>query len=71
MTDVFVFDTVRTPFGKYGGALSGVRPDDLGAHVVRALIERNPELDTGRVDEIVLGNANGALVDVPLIDATH
>jgi acetyl-CoA acetyltransferase family protein len=60
MTDVFVYDSVRTPFGKYGGALSGVRPDDLAAHVVRALIERNPELDPGRIGEIVLGNANGA-----------
>lgn len=60
MTDVFVYDAVRTPFGKYGGALAGVRPDDLAAHVVRALMERNPELDPGRIDEVVLGNANGA-----------
>ena len=60
MTDVYVYDAVRTSFGKFGGALSGVRPDDLGAHVVRALIERNPALDPGRIDEIVLGNANGA-----------
>lgn len=60
MTDVFVYDAVRTPFGKYGGALAGVRPDDLAAHVVRALMERHPGLDPGRVDEVVLGNANGA-----------
>jgi len=60
MNDVFVYDTVRTPFGKYAGALAGVRPDDLAAHVVRALIDRNPDLDPARVDEIVLGNANGA-----------
>jgi len=60
MSDVFVYDAVRTPFGKYGGALSGVRPDDLAAHVVRALLARNPDLDPARVDEIVLGNANGA-----------
>jgi len=60
MNDVFVYDAVRTAFGKYGGALAGVRPDDLAAHVVRALIDRNPDLDPARVDEIVLGNANGA-----------
>jgi acetyl-CoA acetyltransferase family protein len=58
MNDVFVYDAVRTPFGKYGGALSGVRPDDLAAIVVRSLMERNPEVS--QVGEIVLGNANGA-----------
>ncbi len=60
MTDVYVLDAVRTPFGKYGGALSEVRPDDLAARVVEALIERSPELDGGDVEEILLGNANGA-----------
>ncbi|QGY71937.1 thiolase family protein, partial [Streptomyces rimosus] len=40
--DVYVVDAVRTPVGRYGGALSGVRPDDLAAHVVRALVERTP-----------------------------
>lgn len=60
MTDVYVLDAVRTPFGKYGGALSDVRPDDLAAHVVGALIERAPDLDGGEVEEIFLGNANGA-----------
>jgi acetyl-CoA acetyltransferase family protein len=58
--EVFVYDAVRTPFGRYGGALAGVRPDDLAAHVVRALLERAPGLDPARVDEVVLGNANGA-----------
>jgi acetyl-CoA acetyltransferase family protein len=58
--DVFVADAVRTPFGKYGGALAGVRPDDLAAHVVRALVERSPALDPVRVDDVVFGNANGA-----------
>ena len=58
--EVFVYDAVRTPFGRYGGALAGVRPDDLAAHVVRALVERAPHLDPARLDEIVLGNANGA-----------
>lgn len=59
MTDVFVLDAVRTPFGRYGGALSGVRPDDLAAHVLRALGERH-DLDPETVDEVVLGDANGA-----------
>lgn len=59
MTDVFLFDAIRTPFGKYGGALSGVRPDDLAATALRALAERN-DLDPASVDEVVLGDANGA-----------
>ncbi|MDI2129676.1 thiolase family protein [Yinghuangia seranimata] len=60
MNDVFIVDAVRTPFGKYGGALSGVRPDDLAAHVVRALLDRAPELDPARVDDVFFGDANGA-----------
>ncbi|HJE60737.1 MAG TPA: thiolase family protein [Nocardiopsis listeri] len=60
MTDVHVLDAVRTPFGRYGGALSGTRPDDLAAHVVRALIGRAPDLDPATLDEVLLGNANGA-----------
>lgn len=59
-TDVFVYDAIRTPFGRYGGALAGVRPDDLGALVVRTLVERAPDLDPAEIDEIVFGNANGA-----------
>lgn len=59
MHDVFVYDAVRTPFGRYGGALAGVRPDDLAALVVRTLVERSG-LEADQVDEIVLGNANGA-----------
>ncbi|MBY8884448.1 thiolase family protein [Streptomyces sp. PTM05] len=60
MRDVYVVDAVRTPVGKYGGALSSVRPDDLAAHVVRALVGRSPDLDPARVDDVVMGNANGA-----------
>jgi acetyl-CoA acetyltransferase family protein len=56
--DVFVVDAVRTPVGRFGGALSGVRPDDLGAVVIRALLERNPGLDPARVDEVYFGAAN-------------
>ncbi|MFC4530467.1 thiolase family protein [Sphaerisporangium dianthi] len=60
MSDVYIADAVRTPFGKYGGALSGVRPDDLAAHVVRAIAARSPGLDPARIDDVFFGNANGA-----------
>lgn len=60
--DAFVYDAVRTPFGRFGGALAGTRPDDLAALVVRAVVDRSPGLaaDPGLVDEVVFGNANGA-----------
>ncbi|MDT7725368.1 MAG: hypothetical protein QOI21_1944 [Actinomycetota bacterium] len=58
-SEVFVLDAIRTPFGRYGGALSGVRPDDLAGGVLRALGERNG-LDPSEVDEVILGDANGA-----------
>jgi acetyl-CoA acyltransferase len=58
--DVFIVDAVRTPVGRHGGALSSVRPDDLAATVVRSLVSRSPELDPARVDDVFLGNANGA-----------
>jgi acetyl-CoA acetyltransferase family protein len=57
---VYVVDAVRTPVGRYGGALAAVRPDDLAARVVAALLERTTTLDGGRVDEVVLGAANQA-----------
>ncbi|WP_067539561.1 thiolase family protein [Nocardia crassostreae] len=59
MNNAFLYDGVRTPFGRYGGALSGVRPDDLAAHVLRALAERTG-LDPETVDEVVFGAANQA-----------
>ncbi|MCE7083068.1 thiolase family protein [Streptomyces sp. ST2-7A] len=58
--DVWIVDAVRTPIGKYGGALSGLRPDDLAAGVLRALVDRTPDLDPSRIDDVVYGNANGA-----------
>ncbi|MCX5192930.1 thiolase family protein [Streptomyces sp. NBC_00249] len=58
--DVYVVDAVRTPIGKFGGAFAGVRPDDLAAHVVRALVDRTPALDPARIDDVVFGDANGA-----------
>ncbi|MEU8518694.1 thiolase family protein [Streptomyces sp. NBC_01216] len=58
--DVYIVDAVRTPIGKFGGALSSVRPDDLAAHVVRALVDRAPALDPARIDDVYFGDANGA-----------
>ncbi len=60
MTDVYICDYIRTPIGRYGGALSSVRADDLGAIPLRALAERNPGLDPAAVDEVILGCANQA-----------
>jgi acetyl-CoA acetyltransferase family protein len=57
---VYVVDAVRTPFGRHGGALSGVRPDDIAAGVLRALLDRSPDLDPARIDDVLLGNTNGA-----------
>jgi acetyl-CoA acetyltransferase family protein len=56
----YLYDGIRTPFGRHGGALAGVRPDDLAAHVVRELLARSPELDPARIDDVLFGNANGA-----------
>jgi acetyl-CoA acetyltransferase family protein len=56
----YVLDAVRSPFGRYGGGLAHVRPDDLGAHVVKALLDRAPELDPERVDDVLFGDANQA-----------
>jgi acetyl-CoA acetyltransferase family protein len=58
--EVLVLDTVRTPVGRHGGALAGTRPDDLAAHVLRELLARHPGLDPAAVDDVVLGNGNGA-----------
>ncbi|MCX4741974.1 thiolase family protein [Streptomyces antibioticus] len=60
MRTVYVVDAVRTPVGRYGGALAGVRPDDLAAHAVRELLSRSPELNPARIDDVYVGNANGA-----------
>ena len=56
----YVLDAIRTPFGRYGGALAGERPDDLAAHVVRTLVARSPQLDPAAIDDVIFGNANGA-----------
>ncbi|GIT81425.1 acetyl-CoA acyltransferase [Leifsonia sp. LS1] len=60
MTAAFVYDAVRTPFGRYGKALAAVRPDDLAASTLRALVDRHPALDPAAIDDVLLGDANQA-----------
>jgi len=60
MKDAFICDAIRTPFGRYGGGLANVRADDLGAIPIKALMERNPDVDWGQVDDVIYGNANQA-----------
>ncbi|MFZ2051079.1 MAG: thiolase family protein [Solirubrobacteraceae bacterium] len=60
MASAYLYDAVRTPFGRYCGALSRVRPDDLAAHSIRALLDRLPALEHDAIDDVILGNANGA-----------
>jgi acetyl-CoA acetyltransferase family protein len=60
VAEAYLYDGIRTPFGRYAGALAGVRPDDLAAHVVGALLARQGDLDPVRVDEVIFGDANQA-----------
>ncbi|MBB6443617.1 acetyl-CoA C-acyltransferase [Bacillus benzoevorans] len=60
MREVVIVDAVRTPIGRYKGALKSVRPDDLGAIVIKAILERNPNLPAEEIEEVILGNANQA-----------
>ncbi|MFF2753663.1 3-oxoadipyl-CoA thiolase [Psychrobacillus sp. NPDC058041] len=60
MREVVIVDAVRTPIGRYNGALKDVRPDDLGAIVIKALVDRNPKLSPEKIEEVVFGNANQA-----------
>jgi acetyl-CoA acyltransferase len=60
MREVYICDAIRTPIGRYGGALSSVRPDDLAAIVLRSLMERNPQIDWNEVNDVILGCANQA-----------
>src|SRR6202163_3734043 len=60
MTDAFICDAVRTPFGRYGGTLATIRADDLAGIPLRALVERNPQVDWNAVDDVVFGCANQA-----------
>ncbi len=58
MKEVFIVDAIRTPIGKYGGALSSIRPDDLLAHVIRSLIGRNSSIDVNAIEDVIAGDAN-------------
>ncbi|WP_179234449.1 acetyl-CoA C-acyltransferase [Heyndrickxia coagulans] len=60
MRDVVIVDAVRTPIGRYKGALKSVRPDDLAATAIKALLGRHPEVPWNEIEEVILGNANGA-----------
>lgn len=60
MTDAYICDAIRTPFGRYGGSLSSIRADDLGAVPLKALMERNPNVDWQAVDDVIFGCANQA-----------
>ena len=60
LNDVFIVDAVRSPVGKIGGALSGVRPDDLGAHALKSLMARMKSVDPNQIEEVYFGAANGA-----------
>jgi 3-oxoadipyl-CoA thiolase len=60
MKTAYVIDAVRTPVGKYGGSLSNIRPDDLLAHVIRALVARHPQIDLNDIEDVIAGDANQA-----------
>lgn len=60
MKEAYVIDVVRTPVGKYGGTLSSVRPDDLLAHIIRSLSDRNPSIDLNAIEDVIAGAANQA-----------
>ena len=60
MNPVYVIDAIRTPVGKYGGALSSVRPDDLLATIIKTLMERNAAIDPAAIEEVIAGAANQA-----------
>lgn len=60
MKNAYIIDAIRTPFGRYGGGLASVRTDDLGATVIKALVERNSQVDFGEVDDVIYGCANQA-----------
>ncbi|EFE66558.1 acetyl-CoA acetyltransferase [Streptomyces viridosporus ATCC 14672] len=60
MSDAYLYAAVRTPFGRFGGALAGVRPDDLAATALTGLLDKAPDLDRAAIGDVVWGNANGA-----------
>ncbi len=66
MKTAYIIDAVRTPIGKYGGALSKTRPDDLAALVIKSIIERNPEIPLDKIEDVILG-CTGARIITTLV----
>src|SRR5882757_9002197 len=60
MTDAFICDSIRTPFGRFGGALASIRTDDLAAIPIAELVKRNPNVDWSQLDDVIYGCANQA-----------
>ena len=60
MKTAYIIDAVRTPVGKFGGSLASVRPDDLAAHVIKAIIERNPSVDFAQVEDVIMGSGKSS-----------
>jgi 3-oxoadipyl-CoA thiolase len=60
MKTAYIIDVVRTPVGKYGGTISSVRPDDLLAHVIKSILQRNPSIDVNAIEDVIAGDANQA-----------
>ena len=60
LQDAYIVDAIRTPIGRYGGALASVRADDLGAIPMKAMMERNPSVDWSKIDDVLYGCANQA-----------
>ena len=60
MNTAYIIDAVRTPVGKFGGSLATVRPDDLAAHVIKSIVQRNPDADYSKVEDVIMGAANQA-----------
>ena len=60
MNTAYIVDIIRTPVGKFGGTLSSVRPDDLAAHVISSLLERNSNFDPAATEDVIFGAANQA-----------
>jgi len=60
MNTAYIIDAVRTPVGKFGGSLATVRPDDLAAHVIKSIVQRNPDVDYSKVEDVIMGAANQA-----------
>ena len=60
MKPVYIIDAIRTPIGKYGGVLAGVRPDDLLALVIKTLMQRNETVDSNAIEDVIAGAANQA-----------